>query len=572
MSDVSATQSGAVLVALLVFIAASVWLGTLAQRAIDKGRFLEGFFLGNRGLGAWALALTATVQSGGTFMGFPALVYSHGWIVALWIGSYMVVPLTGFAIIGKRLAQLSRRTGAITVPDLFRERFASPAVGLIASLLIMLFMTFMMMAQFKAGAIIMKLAWPGSGMLAFGEDMDAAIDVKYYTGLAIFSLTVIGYTLIGGFLASVWTDLFQSVMMLFGVLLLVCLAVPAAGGLEHATREAVRQTADTFASGPGYFPPRSDGLVRQFLTPGLAVSMFFIWVWGGFSSPASMVRVMAAGSTEVIRKSIVLLSLYNCLIYIPLILVCISARAIVPNLEKPDETVPRMALMLTDGLPGGPLLAGVILAAPFGAVMATVSCYLLVISSGVVRDVYLRFLRPHAGVKEVRLVTSLAMIGVGGVAILANLRPPPYLQALVVLSTTCGASALAIPILTACYWRRATRAGTITAMLAGTVTVLSLYAAGWLHTWSLSQVAEHGSSAGPLARNVAQWLGPDQGIGIESPFRPYFLLGLDPLMWGLLASAVCGLSVSRLTTPPPDEHVAWLFDARGAAPREVKLT
>jgi SSS family solute:Na+ symporter/sodium/pantothenate symporter len=281
---------------------------------------------------------------------------------------------------------------------------------------------------------------------------------------------------------------------------------------------------------------------------------------------------MAAGSTEVIRKSIVLLSLYNCLIYIPLILVCISARAIVPNLEKPDETVPRMALLLTDGLPGGPLLAGVILAAPFGAVMATVSCYLLVISSGVVRDVYLRFLRPHAGVKEVRLVTSLAMIGVGGVAILANLRPPPYLQALVVLSTTCGASALAIPILTACYWRRATRAGTITAMLAGTVTVLSLYAAGWLHTWSLSQVAEHGSSAGTLARNVAQWLGPDQGIGIESPFRPYFLLGLDPLMWGLLASAVCGLSVSRLTTPPPDEHVAWLFDARGAAPREVKLT
>ena len=28
---------------------------------------------------------------------------------------YMIVPLTGFGIIGKRLAHLSRRTGAITV-------------------------------------------------------------------------------------------------------------------------------------------------------------------------------------------------------------------------------------------------------------------------------------------------------------------------------------------------------------------------------------------------------------------------------------------------------------------------
>ncbi len=72
--------------ALLIVIAISVWLGTQAQKAVQKGSFLKGYFLGNRGLGAWALALTATVQSGGTFMGYPSFVYTHGWIVALWIG------------------------------------------------------------------------------------------------------------------------------------------------------------------------------------------------------------------------------------------------------------------------------------------------------------------------------------------------------------------------------------------------------------------------------------------------------------------------------------------------------
>src|SRR5919106_553761 len=113
--------------ALLLFIAASVWIGAMASRAMRRGTFMRSFFLGNRGLGAWALALTATVQSGGSFMGFPSLVYSHGWTVALWISAYMVVPISGFGVLGKRMAQISRRTSAITVPDLFRERFGSPA-------------------------------------------------------------------------------------------------------------------------------------------------------------------------------------------------------------------------------------------------------------------------------------------------------------------------------------------------------------------------------------------------------------------------------------------------------------
>ena len=110
------------LAALVLFIAASVWLGTIAQKVVERSEFIQGYFQGNRGLGAWTIALTATVQSGGTFMGFPSLVYTYGWIVALWIGSYMVVPLTGFGVIGKRIAQISRRTGAVTMPDLFRAR------------------------------------------------------------------------------------------------------------------------------------------------------------------------------------------------------------------------------------------------------------------------------------------------------------------------------------------------------------------------------------------------------------------------------------------------------------------
>src|SRR3990172_5440782 len=122
---------------------------------------------------ALLIAASVWLGTGAPLMGFPSLVYTHGWVVALWIAGYMVVPMTGFGVLGKRMAQLSRRTGAITVPDLFRERFGSSQVRLVALLFILLYMSFMMVAQFKAGGIIMKVAWPGSGVLAMGEDQAA---------------------------------------------------------------------------------------------------------------------------------------------------------------------------------------------------------------------------------------------------------------------------------------------------------------------------------------------------------------------------------------------------------------
>jgi SSS family solute:Na+ symporter/sodium/pantothenate symporter len=527
-----AAPSPATLAILFGFILASLWIGGLAHRVVGGRSFLKGYFLGNRGLGAWALALTATVQSGGTFMGFPSLVYSHGWVVAIWIASYMVVPITGFGILAKRFAQLSRRTGAITVPDLFRERFASPRLGLVSSLLIMFYMVFMMVAQFKAGALIIKAAWPQSGPISLGADPSGGLGRVYYVGLLIFTLSVVGYTLIGGFLAAVWTDLFQSLLMLLGVLILLPLALSAAGGMEQATRAAVANTGPGFVSGPGY---SIDG--RSFHPVGLAVSFFFIWVFAGIAAPASMVRVMASSDTQTIRRSIVLLSFYNALIYVPLVVICVAARALMPHLEVSDEVIPRITLWTTSSMTGGSFLAGLILAAPFGAVMSTVSSYLVVITSGFVRDVYQRFVEPEVSEARLRRLSHLVMICLGAVAVVSNIQPVGYLQALVVFSGTSAAATFIVPALMAVFWKRATAAGALAAMLSGSGTMLSLFCAGW----------------------VLSWAGYDPMIGQATRFRPHYLCGLDPMLWSMTVSLVVGVGVSLATKPPPAELVARCF-------------
>jgi SSS family solute:Na+ symporter/sodium/pantothenate symporter len=85
------------------------------------------------------------------------------------------------------------------------------------------------------------------------------------------------------------------------------------------------------------------------------------------------------------------------------------------------------------------------------------------------------------------------------------------------------------------YWRRATVAGAMAAMIAGAVTMLALFVTGWL--------------------------GPDPMIGHATKFRPCYLLGLEPIVWGLAASTLAGVAVSLLTRPPAPERVGWLFDA-----------
>ena len=527
----SETSPGvATLVALAVFLVVSILLGSLAQRAIHRGSFMQGYFLGNRGLGAWALALTATVQSGGTFMGYPSLIYSYGWVVALWIASYMVVPITGFGVLAKRLAQLSRRSGAITIPDLFRERFASPAAGLVSSLLILFILSFMMVAQFKAGASIMRVVWPTVATAKGAALAAPGIDGTYLIGLSIFAITVVGYTTAGGFLAAVWTDLFQSVLMWLGVLLLLVLTLWHVGSPADATIRAVENTSPQFALPPGHAP---DG--RQFLSQGLAISFFFVWTFGGMGSPATLVRLMAVKDTQTIRRSIFLLSVYNVMIYIPLMIICVAARSVMPDLAVSDEVIPRMAVWTTRDLWGGPLLAGLILVAPFGAVMATVSSYLVVIASGVVRDIYQRLLRVDATERELRWLTYAVMATVGLIAFLANLRPVTYLQAIVVFCSSSGASSFVVPAIMAAYWRRATAAGAVAAMLSGAGMCLALLIAGSF-------------TADPL-------------LGPATSFRSYYIAGMEPVVWGLLASALAGISVSLLTRPPPTAHVSKLFDA-----------
>ena len=110
-----------------LYLAATFYFAYLAHRKTARANFLEDFFVAGRDIGPWVLALTwlATMASGETFVGAPSLAHHYGWPVMLWISGYIVVATTGMGIMGKRIAEIGRRTGALTFPNLLRDRYES---------------------------------------------------------------------------------------------------------------------------------------------------------------------------------------------------------------------------------------------------------------------------------------------------------------------------------------------------------------------------------------------------------------------------------------------------------------
>ena len=117
-----------------------------------------------------------------------------------------------------------------------------------------------------------------------------------------------------------------------------------------------------------------------------------MWAITGMGQPSTMVRLMAFRDSRTLRYSILYLTIYNVAdLHPPDLHLRRRAEHPARTWRTSDEVMPSLVITLAN-----PYVAGLILAAPYGAVMSTVSGFLLIVASGLVRDLYQRFLRPTA--------------------------------------------------------------------------------------------------------------------------------------------------------------------------------
>ncbi len=478
-----------------LYIAITFLLAGLAHRKARKQRFLEEFFVAGRGIGAWVLALTwvATMASGGTFIGAPALAWQYGWTTHLWIAGFMVITVTGMGILGKRIAFLGEATGAMTMPDLIRDRFESRGLGTILAVITLLLYVAYLVAQYIAGARVMEVA----------------LGMPYWAGLLLVSLTVTIYTAWGGFRAVAWTDAFQAIVMLIGILMTLGFALYKAGGFEPITAYLAEQSPELLAPpGPENFLPFSQ-----------ALSFFIIWPLAVLGQPALMSRFLSSGDIRVLSRATLITGAYVLLLYPAIMTLGIIGRYLAPGIATPDQAMPATIIAAVPTW-----LAGLVLAAPFAAVMSTISSFLLVTGSAIVRDLYHRNLNHALTDRKAQLLSQGTTFLIGAAALAIAFRPPEYLQYIVIFSSTGLASTFIAPTILAVFWPRATRAGAYAALFGG---------------------------FGSFALQYALW-------GTRSWFE------LDPFVWSLSLSFLCGMVVSFATPPQRKElQDAWF----GESPR-----
>ena len=154
----------------------------------------------------------------------------------------------------------------------------------------------------------------------------------------------------------------------------------------------------------------------------------------------------------------------------------------------------------------------------------------MMISSSLVRDIYQKEINPDAHMRRIKWLSYGCTICIGVLATLGAVKPPQFLQYIIVFSGGALAAAFLGPVALGLYWPRFTRQGAIASMLAGFFAYLGFYLAGFVL------------------------------YGGTSPYR---LLGLDPLIWGFAASLVFAVGVTLVTPPPPERIIDRFFYKSG---------
>ncbi len=490
-------SASSVRIAFAAYISLTFCLAYLARRRSTKGGFLKEFFVGGRTIGPWVLGLTwiATAASGGTFIGAPALAHANGWSVMLWISGYIVVATAGFGLLGRRVAELGRRTSALTFPDLLRDRFQSRSIGVVAGIAMLVLHTSFIVAQYIAGARV----------------LEAVMGVPYALGVLAFAVIVGLYTAYGGFRAVAWTDSFQAVVMLIGVLLTAGFGLYKVGGLQAVYDGLAAQSPELLT------PQGPDG----FLPLSAAISFFFVWPLATAGGPSLITRFLACRDTTSLRRAALLIGVYILLLYPAVIFVGILGRVLVPELAAGDHAMPATILAAVPSA-----LAGLVLAAPMAAIMSTISSFLLVAAGAIARDLYQRNVRHVVGEDRARTVTHLSILVVGMAAGGFALYPPDYLQYIVIFSGTGLGATFLFPTLLAVYWPRMNRRGCIAGIVGGFLSFLVQYAT----------------------------------FGTRS------FLDLDPFVWALAVSAACCV-LGTITGPSEPRSVLEKY----FAPAEIRI-
>jgi len=410
---------------IIVYFLAIIGIGVWSKRRAGSQ---NGFFVAHR-RGTLPLitgSLVATAIGGSATVGMAGLGFKQGLTGAWWL----LVGSIGLVLLGVFFARKVRGAALYTLPELV-ERQYDRRMSLAASILIVIAWVGVVAGQIVAAGTVLSILGIGS--------------VSFW--MTAFTIVVVAYAILGGQFSIIRTDVFQAVILFFGIFTALALVFSQVGGIDGL--KAFLPT--------GYFsfPTSPEFNWKMLLSFLILVGATYI------VGPDMYSRLFCAKGEKTAQQSAIL----SAFLFIPLafaiIFIGMSAKVLYPEIAA-ERAFPQV---ITGVLSPG--LSGLILAALVAALMSSADTCLLtqgvILTEDIIKRAY-----PAIDERKTVLLTRLTLIGLGLAALGLALALKGVISSLIFAYTifTCG---LVVPVIAGFYKDklRVTPRGALAALIGG---------------------------------------------------------------------------------------------------------
>ena len=456
-------------------------IGYFVKRRIHN---LNDYFLAGRRLTLPIFVATLVSTWYGGLLGVGEMSFSYGFVNWIVNGFFWYLVYLFFAFF---LANRIRKSKLYTIPDQLEKFYDKKS-------------------RFLGAIFNFIMVSPAPYILSLGIIFNFLFGLELWISVLFVAFVMVFYTIRGGFVGVIYTDVIQFVLMMVGVAMIIPFAVQTYGGFDFLS---------SALSNPDLALGYIDTTKHLTLTGTQTTQWILVWGLIAFwtlADPGFYQRCYATKDDKIPKKGILVsigfwLLFDICTTFTGIYAVAASQAGLL-EVESALTSYLSIAGAL---LP--PVLLGIFLTGLIATVMSTADSFTFLGAMNISHDLYKNIFRKKATEKQVILMTKIGIIASVGFAVVLSL----YFDSIVDMwyyIGTIGISAMIVPILMGFFYKgKKSPLASILSMASGSVTALIWVIHGYMNA-------------------VDGW--------------PVYYAGIEPLYPGLLASLVVFVIVNLI--------------------------
>ncbi len=406
----------------------------------DSIKNQEDFSVAGRSLSTWILVGTMAA----TWMGTGSVLGNAGKTFEIGAAGFLL-PIGGMlgVLVLTKIAGKARASGKLTVPEIIGSRFGDIAMILSVFALLAAYLV-IVSYQFNAGGAVIYTI--------FHDNLGSGITLDQATIIA--ALFIVAYTVLAGLLSVAYTDVANGILMITCFIIALPILFFQAGGFDGMSTSFENKGMINNMSMFGVLSFRE---VINFTLPS------FLLILGD----ANMYqRFFASESVQSVKKATYLLFFAIVILESLIVANAWISSSMITDIAKESHVLIYAAYNF---LP--PFIGALMLATIIGIIISTADSFLLVPTTILINDIYLKYSNRKYSDKTIVLLSRMLVLLLGffsyWVSRMFAADTTIFEKAL--YAFTIYGTAITPSLLAAFFWEKATKYGAICSILSGTI-------------------------------------------------------------------------------------------------------